>query len=168
MRFEGFRDSILNTEISAINIKPIFFSINYKSIQTMKNSVFKSIIMVAALACCMSCEKDSDTRDAYLGSFRIKEQAIVEGVVVEDNYNISIVKSSVNDMDIIISNILNTGETVNATVSGTNFTIPQQTLGQGGVSGSGRIEGASYIRFSVLYTAQLAGQINFSCEGPKQ
>jgi hypothetical protein len=129
-------------------------------------------MMVAALVCCMSCGKDdddkNDLRDAYVGSFRIKEQATVEGVVVEDNYNISIVKSTVNNTDVIINNILNTGESVNATISGTNFTIPQQTIGEGGVSGSGRIEGSSYIRFSVLLTAQIAGQINFSCEGPKQ
>lgn len=138
----------------------------------MRNLVFKSIMMVAALVCCMSCGKDdddkNDLRDAYVGSFRIKEQATVEGVVVEDNYNISIVKSTVNNTDVIINNILNTGESVNATISGTNFTIPQQTIGEGGVSGSGRIEGSSYIRFSVLLTAQIAGQINFSCEGPKQ
>jgi hypothetical protein len=136
----------------------------------MRNLIFKSIIMVAAAVCCLSCEdgnEKDDARDAYIGAFRIREQATVEGVVVEDNYNISVVKSSVNNTDIIISNILNTGESVNATVSGTNFTIPQQTIGEGGVSGSGRIEG-SYIRFSVLLTAQIAGQINFTCEGPRQ
>jgi hypothetical protein len=124
--------------------------------------------MVAALVCCMACEKDGDSRDIYVGSFRIKQQAIVEGIVVEDNYNITIVKSSVNGSDIIINNLLNTGESVNATInSGTNFTIPQQTIGDSGVSGSGRIDG-TFIRFSVMVTGQFAGQLNFTCEGPKQ
>jgi hypothetical protein len=134
----------------------------------MKNLVLKSILMVAALVCCMACEKDGDVRDVYVGSFRIKQQAIVDGVVVEDNYNITIVKSSVNSSDIIINNILKTGESVNATINnGTNFTIPQQTISDAGVSGSGRIDGA-YIRFSVMVTGQFEGQLNFTCEGPKQ
>jgi len=135
----------------------------------MRTFALKSIIMVAALVCCMSCGKDDDgdMRDAYIGAFKIKQTAIIEGVLMEDNYNITVVKSSVNNTDIIISNILNTGYSVNATVSGTNFTIPQQTINQGGVSGSGRLE-SSYIRFSVLLTAQLYGQVNLSCEGPKQ
>jgi hypothetical protein len=124
--------------------------------------------MVAALVCCMACEKDDDSRDVYVGSFKIKQQAIIDGVTVEDNYNITIVKSSVNSSDIIINNILNTGYSANATINnGTNFTIPQQTITDSGVSGSGRIDG-SYIRFSIMVTGQFAGQINFTCEGPKQ
>ncbi|MDR1222911.1 MAG: hypothetical protein LBL07_08560, partial [Tannerella sp.] len=83
----------------------------------MKNLVFKSILMVAALVCCMACEKDDDSRDVYVGSFRIKQQAIIDGVIMEENYNITIVKSSVNGSDIIINNILNSGESVNATIN---------------------------------------------------
>jgi hypothetical protein len=87
---------------------------------------------------------------------------------MEENYNITIVKSSVNGSDIIINNILNSGESVNATInSGTNFTIPQQTISGNGVSGSGRIDG-SYIRFSITLTGQVLGQVNLTCEGPKQ
>jgi hypothetical protein len=86
----------------------------------MGNLIFKSVIMIAAAVCCLGCEKEDekgDVRDAYTGAFRIREQATVEGVVVEDSYNISV---------------------------------------------------GSYIRFSVLLTAQIAGQINFTCKGPRQ
>jgi hypothetical protein len=126
------------------------------------------MIMVAAFVCCMSCSDDEngDVRDAFVGSYRIEETAIVDGLEYKDNYNITIVKSSVSNTDIVISNILNTGASVNATVSGVNFNIQQQTINSAGVNGSGRLEG-TLIRFSVLVT-QPNGLVNFTCEGPKQ
>jgi hypothetical protein len=68
---------------------------------------------------------------------------------------------------VIINNILNTSESVNATVNGTSFIIPQQTLKDSGVSGSGRRDGNS-LHFSILATMQGYGQVNLTCDGYKQ
>ncbi|MDR1780104.1 MAG: hypothetical protein LBR50_05165 [Tannerella sp.] len=136
-------------------------------------TIFNFLVLFAAIGCMTSCEKDddkADARDAYIGSFKVTEQCVYpDGTIAQDSYNITIVKSSVNDMDVVINNIINSGESVNATINSTNFTIPQQTITAYGygVSGSGRRDGNS-ITFSVLVTMQGIGQVNFSCTGNKQ
>jgi len=136
----------------------------------MKTLFFRTVIFMAALVCCAGCSDDdkADARDAYIGSFKIDEQYInANGVIVKDSYNVTIVKSSVNENDVIMSNILNSGESANVTVTGNSFVIPQQTLKSVGVSGSGRIDGTA-IHFSVLATVNGVGQVNFTCDGLKQ
>jgi hypothetical protein len=128
------------------------------------------MITVAAITGCMSCSDGDggDARDAYIGAFKIDEQNTgTDGIIRKDSYNITIVKSAVNKDDVIITNILNTAESVNATVNGTSFIIPQQTLRDYGVSGSGRRDGNS-LHFSILATLQGYGQLNFTCDGYKQ
>ena len=138
----------------------------------MRTIVLKSMIMVAALVCCMSCTKDDngggDARDPFVGAFRIHETIVVSGVTYTDDYVITIMKSSVVKSDIIIGNLANSGYSVNATVNATTFTIPPQVTNNGeSVSGSGRLDGTN-INFSLIVTEQGGVSFNVSGSGPKQ
>ena len=136
----------------------------------MRAIVLKSMIMVTALICCMSCTKDpgGDARDPFVGAFRIHQTLVYQGVTYTDDYVITIMKSSVVPSDVIIGNLVNSGYSVNATVNATTFTIPPQVTNNGeSVSGSGRLDGTN-ISFSLIVTEQGGVAINVSGSGPKQ
>jgi hypothetical protein len=141
----------------------------------MKSIFFKSMMMVAALVCCMtSCQKDGedgdkgdDPRDAFMGSYRIHDKVIIDGILFENDYNITITKSSVSETDIIIFNLLESGESANATVNGINFTIPLQSFDDTSGTGSGRLDN-NIIRFSAQVTLQGGFTVIYEGEGPKQ
>jgi len=118
---------------------------------------FVKIRKAIALAMCMTfvmalfsaCADDADPRDGYVGSYRVSEKIV--GYQIDD-YNITIMKSSVSSTDIIITNFWGiSGWSVNATVSGNNFNIPTQTYQGVGASGSGRKDGNT-LYYSVLVT----------------
>ena len=102
----------------------------------------KTRLLFIAVALCIafvSCKKDDDARDGYVGSYRVEEK---EAGYLSIYYNISITKSAANDRDIVINGLL--GEpaiSAIATVTGDSFTIPQQTFSSVGLSGSGRKNG---------------------------
>jgi len=137
----------------------------------MRTIVLKSMIMVTALICCMSCTKDpngGDARDPFVGAFRIHQTMVYQGVSYTDDYVITIMKSSVVPSDVIIGNLVNSGYSVNATVNATTFTIPPQVTNNGeSVSGSGRLDGTN-INFSLIVTEQGGVSFNVSGSGPKQ
>jgi hypothetical protein len=106
--------------------------------------IFKSVsmltVMLAVLAIFSSCTKE-DIRDDYAGSYRTNFEFTQDGQVQSGTYTLTIVKSATNVNDIILNNIDGWGESVRATVSGNAFTIPQQTIQDVGISGSGTLNG---------------------------
>lgn len=114
-----------------------------------------------------------DVRDGYTGTYRVHEVVrYMDGSVDTDDYNSTITKSSANNKDLIITNILNAGAGISViiTVDGDSFTIPQQSItveGIGaGLSGSGRRTGNS-LNFSVFVNLTGFGQVNYECSASK-
>jgi hypothetical protein len=95
-----------------------------------------------------SCKKDTDDRDQYVGTYNAEDKYVESGITYTENYSFTITKSSVSSDRIIMTGFAGApGVSVEATVSGNNFTIPQQTIvfdGENiGISGSGSISGNS-------------------------
>jgi hypothetical protein len=122
--------------------------------------------MTFALAFFTGCEKDEkDGRDVYLGQYRITNERV--GTETTDiDYNITITKSSANDEDVLISNVLNLGAgySLIATIRGDSFTVPFQTIQSVGFVGSGRRNGNS-LSFNMQVTLTGIGTVNwiFDC-----
>ena len=120
----------------------------------MKLNKIKSVFMLTAvLAMCailFGCSK-VDVRDDYVGSYRTDAVWVENGQEQKATYTLTIVKSSTNENDIILNNINGWNESVRATVSGNAMTIPQQTIQQIGISGSGTLNG-NVLNFSVMFT----------------
>ena len=130
-----------------------------------------AMCMALVLTLAAGCSKDdNDPRDAYVGTFTVIDKATIDGTIRSQTHNISITKSSLNPNDILISNPLDFGAgiSVNAIVSGNTFVIPQQTVSSEmvGLSGSGARDGNS-LKFSILATFQIQGQVNFTCDASK-
>lgn len=95
-----------------------------------------------------SCDKDeSDPRDAFVGSWRVKENCSQ----YEYTYNMTITKSTSDGQAILASNFSGASDIVTVKVSGNTFTIPQQTVNGVGLSGSGTINGTN-LTMSYLIT----------------
>jgi len=133
----------------------------------IRKAIALAMCMTFVLALFSACADDADPREGYVGSYKVTET--VAGVLV-DEYNITITKSSVASTDIVISNFWGiAGWSVNATVNGVNFTIPQQSYQGGlyGASGSGRRDGNT-LNYSTLVTASGYGQLNVVSTAVKQ
>lgn len=116
--------------------------------------------------CFTSCKKD-DVRDDYVGSYRTNYEFTYSGQQYSGTYTLTIVKSSTNETDIILNNIDNSNESVRATVSGTAMTIPQQTLQDIGMSGSGTLNG-NVLNFSTMETQTGGASVNITQTATKQ
>jgi hypothetical protein len=104
------------------------------------------------------------TVNKFIGSYNVVETCGTGN----DNYTITITKSSTGDYKILISNFFNTfGSTViNADVSQSNVTIPSQTIMGITVNGNGSISGTT---LSLSYTvSSSAGQTSCTATCAKQ
>jgi len=145
---------------------------NKKKFKKMKS--FVKISKAITLVMCMmfglvlftGCPSEgADAREGYLGTWRLTERVIGAGEI--DYYNVTIVKSSVSEKDVIMNNFFNVSSVaLIMTVDGNSFTIPQQTFQLVGFSGSGRRDG-NYIKFSVLANATGGITLNLDVDGNK-
>ena len=137
-----------------------------------KNVIFRKAISLAmcmtfALAFFTGCDKDDnakDQRDEYIGTYKVTSERV--GTIGTDNdYIMTVTKSSANNVDILINNVINLGTayTIYAPVNGDSFTIPQQTVSGVGFSGSGRRNGNS-LSFSVQVSETGYATVNFSVD----
>ncbi|MDR0810691.1 MAG: hypothetical protein LBN23_00200 [Paludibacter sp.] len=125
-------------------------------------------LMILTLTMTASCTKEViDPREPYIGSFRTNMEYTYNGQQYSQTYTLTIVKSATNENDIIMNNIDGWGESVRATVSGNAFTIPQQTIKEVGVSGSGTLNG-NVISFSTMETQTGGTQVNITQTATKQ
>jgi hypothetical protein len=137
----------------------------------MKTKFFGLILMLMAAPLFTNCSDSddpiADVREDYAGSYRVNMEYIVNGQKYTETYTLTITKSSTNANDIILNNIINSNESVRATVSGNAMTIPQQTIGSAGLSGSGTLNN-NVLNFSTLVTQTAGTQINITQVGTKQ
>jgi hypothetical protein len=115
-----------------------------------------------------SCKKE-DVREPYIASYNATDIYTSDGQTFTDNYSFVITKSNVSSDRILLNGFSNTpGVAVEATVSGNNFTIPQQTLVVDGtnigISGSGSLSGNrltySYSLTLLTVTLNISGTAN--------
>ena len=123
--------------------------------------------MLVMVAMFFGCSKDKDVRDDYVGSYRTRWEYAYQGQKYEGTYTLTITKSATNANDIILGNIDGWGESARATVSGNAFTIPQQTILNVGISGSGTLNG-NVLNFSTQETQTGGTQINVTQIATKQ
>jgi hypothetical protein len=138
----------------------------------MKTNILKSVWMIAVILTAgtffSACSEDEDTRGIYVGSYRTNYEFTSNGQKYTGTYTLTINKSSTTAHDIILNNIDNwSGESVRATVSGNAMTIPQQTIQDVGISGSGTLNG-NVLNFSTMETQTGGTQINISQIATKQ
>lgn len=128
-------------------------------------------LCTAGLIGITSCSKDEpatkDVRNSYVGSYRTNYEFTVQGQQYTGTYTLTIVNSATNSNDVILNNIDDSGESVRATVSGNAMTIPQQTIKQTGISGSGTLNG-NVLSFSTQETQTGSVIINISQVATKQ
>lgn len=120
---------------------PTFFT---NKSDNMKKYCIVTFILIA-LATFWSCTEDNsfDNRDNYVASYNVTE-TWTENSIVQSKpaYAMTIIKSSLFEDKILLSNFANygIGVTAEATINGTSLTIPQQTLpNQKGVVGAGTL-----------------------------
>jgi len=139
----------------------------------ISKAISLAMCMTFALAIFSGCEKENDDpRDAYVGTYVCNETiTYIDGSKEFDTYNITITKSTVNDIDVLFTNLLNTGAgvSITAAVTGNSFNIPVQTVTVetmgASLSGSGRREGNT-LSFSVLVSVNIAN-LNYTCVATK-
>ena len=140
-----------------------------KSIVNFRKAISLAMCMTFALAFFSGCSKDDDGpggggREAFIGTYRITTERV--GTLLTDaDYSTTVTKSSANNTDILINNILNLGAeyTIKATVNGDSFTIPQQTVQGVGFAGSGQRNGNN-LSYSVQVTGTGGGIVNWTVE----
>ena len=139
----------------------------------MKKSFFRSVLMAtivfAAVSTFSSCSKDDkkDVREDYVGSYRTNYEFTHDGQKYSGTYTLTIMKSAANESDIILNNIDDSGESARATVSGNAMTIPQQTIQNFGISGSGTLNG-NVLNFSTMETETGGTPVNIIQVATKQ
>jgi hypothetical protein len=124
----------------------------------------------------ISCKKDDNTdpRDKFVGSYSISETWTLDGGGSgTDNYTISILKSSVNNKQIVINNLGNTitaygaQMNVNGTVNKSAIAIETQSISLGDysvtVTGTGSLND-NLLTINYVIVGQWQGQ----CSGFKQ
>lgn len=115
----------------------------------MKTKLIYLLFALATITFALSsCGKDDDVdpRESVIGSYNITEVWSWAGstYTADDNisYNMTITKSSQSTAKVLIANLNNDNLTLEAIISGTDFTIPSQALIIDGVtvtfSGSGK------------------------------
>jgi hypothetical protein len=137
----------------------------------MKSTTLKLAYAFIAVMFLCACSKDDDgakdAREDYVGSFRTNYEYTVNGTKYTGTYTLTITKSASNASDIILNNIDGWNESVRATVSGNAMTIPQQTIQNIGISGSGTLNG-NVLNFSTAETQTGGTQINITQIATKQ
>ena len=141
----------------------------------MKAKIIKSVwmltVLLATVAGFSACSGDEpevkDVRDDFVGSYRTNYEFTYNGQKYSDTYTLTIVKSATNTNDIILNNIDGWGESARATISGNAMTIPQQTIKDIGISGSGTLNG-NVLTFSTMETQTGGTQINITQIATKQ
>ncbi len=111
---------------------------------------YLAVVSIICLTLTSSCKKEVDDRDAFVGQWNVNETyTLVGGGSGTDTYTITISKSSTTDNGIVITQFGGGNVAVNATVSGSALSIPNQTINSGGdlwnISGSGNISGNTLI-----------------------
>ena len=113
------------------------------------------------------CSKDGDVRDNYVGSYRTNWEYAYNGQKYSGTYTLTITKSATNANDIILGNIDDSKESVRATVTGNAMVIPQQTILDIGISGSGTLNG-NVLSFSTMESFTGGTQVNVTQVATKQ
>jgi len=100
-------------------------------------------VMLVAVLLLSACKKE-DERDKFVGTYKVIEK---EAGYLDEEYNITITKSSSNTTDIVISGVftwLQPNISCTGTVNGSSVTIPTQTYaGIVSFSGSGNLYGVN-------------------------
>jgi hypothetical protein len=141
----------------------------------MKN-FFKPFLMAATVAslffvssCTKTCDEGYEgsdcktmTRTKFIGQFKGPETCTVGS----DNYTVTVSAGSADALTIVFGNVYNQGFTVTAKVSGSSFTVAEQTVGSSGskASGSGSISGDGTqltFTYSVTPTAGVANACTY-------
>ena len=115
-----------------------------------------SLILFAVMATLTGCDDDEDSidRSQFVGTYSVAENC--DGQT--DAYTMTVSTSSSDDNGILIDNLFDVGGEITATVSGSNITIPQQTVDGVAYNGSGSISGnVLTINFNVEFL------FSFSC-----
>jgi hypothetical protein len=123
--------------------------INHLNFKAMKTNILFLILCIILMSA--ECNKDEvqPDRDKFLGTYGVVETC-GEG---NQSYDIRIDKSSQGGNFILIYNLYDEDLTINATVSGSNITIPVQVFEGVTYSGSGSISGNNLtISFSISET----------------
>lgn len=117
-----------------------------------KFNLTKTLLTGAALALLTvgfnACKKDDgDDRDKFIGVWSGQETCTTG----QDSYQLTITKSSTEDVKIVLTNVYNQNFTATATVSGNAFTVTSQNVAQNvTVSGNGSVnENAITFQFSI-------------------
>lgn len=119
-----------------------------------------------------SCKKDEavDPRDSFVATYNVSETWSNPNGTGTDSYQITITKSATDNSKIIVSNFADFGLTIDATVSGSSMTIPQQSVtienSVVGASGSGSVSG-NVLNFSYTLTGS-SGNLNATCVATKR
>ena len=129
-------------------------------------SIFALTLLLASVTSFLSCEKPDD-RDNFVGSYRTDLKYIISGTEYTGTYTMTITKSSTNKSDIIMDNISSLQESARATVNGNAILIPQQTIANLGISGSGTLNG-NVLTFSTMETETGGLPINVNHTATKQ
>lgn len=122
----------------------------------MKNVKLILLFLLAGSAFWSCDDKESDSRDAFVGSWRVKENCTQ---LNEYTFTMTITKSNSDGQAILVSDFSGADDIVTVKVSGNTFTIPQQTIDGVGVSGSGTINGTT-LTMSYLITGS---SVNINC-----
>ncbi len=131
-------------------------------------SVFALIFSLAAVVMFSACSKEEvDARKPFLGSYRTNYEYVYMGQKVTGTYTLRIEPSQTNKNDIILINIDDSNESVRATVTGNAMNIPQQTILDVGISGSGTLLN-NVLTFSTMHTVTGGSQVNVSEVATKQ
>ena len=96
---------------------------------------------------------EPDPRDAFLGNYSTRAEFVMQDELYVFDYVLYIVKSSSNDIHLVIVNLSNEKINVLATVLGNTLSIPQQTFGSISISGSGTLNNR-ILTFSTLETRE--------------
>jgi hypothetical protein len=133
----------------------------------MKKAIFFLTLALTMTTFFTSCTKDPvDDRADFVASWNINETYTITGWGTDtDVYIISIAKSTATTTGIIISNFANVDFVVEATVSGSSFTIDDTVIDEGDsytVTGSGTVDGTT-----ISFNYNIGGFWTGICTGTK-
>jgi hypothetical protein len=123
-----------------------------------------TLFLLAGSTAFLSCTKDSspDIRDIFVATYSVTETWTENSkTLTKPAYSMSVEKSSQEAGKVLLNNFADYGAgiTAEATISGNNLTIPQQTLSNlKAISGTGSLSGST---LSFAYTESY-GSISIS------
>ena len=138
-----------------------------KSIFKIRKAIYLAVCMTFVLTLFSGCG-EKDVREPFIGSYRVEERVVGAGTL--DYYDCTVVKSSQNNEDILMSNFFGDPTmTLRITVAsnGTSFNIPQQTFGLLGFSGSGTRSGNT-LNWSMMANVTGGITLNYLVNAVKQ